>query len=649
MRTTPSVFSKTHLAFAAWLTMGIAGSHAANAAVPGRLPALEDVSISPDGERIAYVKTHGDERVLVVTALDHPAAPTGVQVGDSKLRSVGWIDNGHLLIGVSETTVPAIKFRTTNFSSSFEWGRLLTFDVQKGDLHALSFNVPDELTYDLVAGAAAVRKVDGEPTLFVPGWVRRDIVRAALYAYSGEHHARVVATSRVGTGWLLDQSGRIAAQSHYDNDRQTWEIRTRSDNSDQMTLAASGIAAVDIPQMIGFSATGDAIIVEFVEHGAPVWKPLLLKDNSWGEPLEHGASFGRPIEGSYDGRIIGAVRGVEDPTYVFFDNEAQAHWNAVLRAFPGEHVRLASTSDDHTKMVVRVFGAKDGYVYALYDWYSHRATILGQVYDGVGAPAEVRAITYAAGDGLAIPAILTLPRGVPEKPLPLVVLPHGGPAAADTLDFNWWAQALADQGYAVLQPNYRGSTLSYAHKAAGFGEWGRKMQTDLSDGVRYLAASGVIDPQRVCIVGASYGGYAALAGVTLDTGVYRCAVSVAGLSDLKRFLRATYTMAGSSNPAQRFWDRFMGLTSPSDPALLAISPIEHVAQVSVPVLLIHGRDDTVVRYEQSQLMLNALKQAGKSVELVTLDDEDHWLSHSKTRLQMLQACVAFLKANNPPN
>jgi len=227
------------------------------------------------------------------------------------------------------------------------------------------------------------------------------------------------------------------------------------------------------------------------------------------------------------------------------------------------------------------------------------------------------------------------------------VLPHGGPAVADTLQFDWWAQALASQGYAVLQPNYRGSALSLRFIEAGFGQWGRKMQTDLSDGVRYLAKQGVIDLARVCIVGGSYGGYAALAGVTLDPGVYRCAVAVAGISDLRRFRK--WTIENHLSWSQRYWDRFMGTADQNDPALVEISPIEHVSAVTVPVLLIHGRDDTVVPFEQSDMMLSALKRAGKSVQLVTMKHEDHWLSRSETRLQMLQASVEFLKANNPPN
>jgi len=245
---------------------------------------------------------------------------------------------------------------------------------------------------------------------------------------------------------------------------------------------------------------------------------------------------------------------------------------------------------------------------------------------------------------------VTLPRGREPANLPLIVLPHGGPAAVDSDRFDWWAQALAEQGYVVLQPNYRGSDLSAQFTAAGFGEWGRKMQTDLSDGVRYLAKEGTIDPKRVCIVGASYGGYAALAGATLDLGVYRCAVSVAGPSDLKRILRWTNERSErSDNVTQRYWDRFMGVSGPSDPALERISPIEHVAAVTAPILLIHGRDDTVVPYEQSEVMASALKRAGKSVEFVTLKHEDHWLSRSATRLQMLEATVAFLRTNNPPD
>jgi dipeptidyl aminopeptidase/acylaminoacyl peptidase len=327
----------------------------------------------------------------------------------------------------------------------------------------------------------------------------------------------------------------------------------------------------------------------------------------------------------------------------------QAQWDVIVRTFDGEHVRLVSAADGFTKFVVRVDGAKHGFLYELVDLKAHRADPIGDVYEGGALPLPVRRITYAATDGLQIPAYLTLPRVGNGKNLPLIVLTHGGPAARDTADFDWWAQALADQNYAVLQPNYRGSDLDWRFLAAGFGEWGRKMQTDLSDGVRYLVREGIVDVQRVCIVGASYGGYAALAGVTLDPGVYRCAVSVAGLSDLKRWLDwvNAKNLGRQNNMTQRYWDRFMGVSGPTDPVLDAISPIRHLDAVNVPVLLIHGQDDTVVPYEQSRVMFDALRHAGKDVEFVTLKHEDHWLSRSETRLQMLEKSVAFLRAHNP--
>jgi dipeptidyl aminopeptidase/acylaminoacyl peptidase len=224
-------------------------------------------------------------------------------------------------------------------------------------------------------------------------------------------------------------------------------------------------------------------------------------------------------------------------------------------------------------------------------------------------------------------------------------MPHDGPASVVAARFNWWAQALAALGYAVLQPNFRGSNLNRHFVEAGFGEWGRKMQTDLSDGVRYLAQQGVADPARVCIAGLGYGGYAALAGVTLQQGVYRCAISVGGIGDLKRFLAWANEHAGGVT--ERSWDRFLGIAGSRDVELKSISPVEHVSGDTAPVLLVHGSDDTEVPPEQSEVMADALKRAGGTAQLVKLENEDHWLSRSATRQQMLDAAVAFLQINNP--
>jgi dipeptidyl aminopeptidase/acylaminoacyl peptidase len=259
----------------------------------------------------------------------------------------------------------------------------------------------------------------------------------------------------------------------------------------------------------------------------------------------------------------------------------------------------------------------------------------------------VKPVAFNAADGTPLTGYLTIPNVADPKNLPLVVFPHGGPAARDELEFDWWAQAMASRGYAVLQVNYRGSS-GFGRKflEAGYGEWGRKMQTDLSDGVAWLASQGTVDPKRVCIAGASYGGYAALAGAALQPGVYRCAVSVSGPSELGRMV--AWARENHSLTAQRYWLRFMGADGVHDQALADISPADHAGAVTAPVLLIHGRDDAVVPFEQSQIMADALRRAGKTVDLVPLDHEDHYLSSGATRLQMLRAVIDFLQKNNPP-
>lgn len=394
----------------------------------------------------------------------------------------------------------------------------------------------------------------------------------------------------------------------------------------------------------------DTLLVSKTESGDPVWRLMSTKDGTLGPPMAEHRVLDEPIEDRLTHRMIGGVHVEDDAQYVFFDPSHQRRWNATVKAFDAEHVQLESASADFRNIVVRVEGKQFGYQYQLVNFDTDRAEPVGDVYAGLTEPVEVRRVTYPAADGMQIPAYLTLPHGREPRNLPLIVLPHGGPAARDTADFDWWSQALADQGYAVLQPNYRGSMLNARFLQAGYGEWGRKMQTDLSDGVRFLAKEGIADPARVCIVGGSYGGYAALAGVTLDPGVYRCAVSVAGLADLKRMLSWVNAKNFSAkNYAQRYWDRFMGVTGPGDPVLSRISPIEHVDAISAPVLLIHGRDDTVVPFEQSEVMYKALRRSQKAVELVVLDHEDHWLSRSETRLQMLKSTVAFLRAHNPPD
>jgi dipeptidyl aminopeptidase/acylaminoacyl peptidase len=253
-------------------------------------------------------------------------------------------------------------------------------------------------------------------------------------------------------------------------------------------------------------------------------------------------------------------------------------------------------------------------------------------------------IDYKAADQQEMDGVLTLPPGREARNLPVIVLPHGGPHARDEPEFDWWAQAYASRGYAVFQPNFRGSTgRSDAFRNASANEWGRKMQTDISDGLAELARRGIVDPKRACIVGASYGGYAALAGVTLQHGIYRCAVAVAPVADLDLLVDTEVRDSGHSAMTVRAYREDLGDPKGYD----VVSPRRHAAQADAPILLIHGKDDTVVSFRHSESMAGALRAAGKPYEFVVLKHEDHWLSVSDTRSQMLAESMRFVQKYNP--
>ena len=610
--------------------------------VYGRLPSLENVALSPGGTRLAMIRTIQNHRVLMVISLaDRKLMGKPLNFGEVKLRSIGWADDDNLMLITSSTTLPMGLIGRVS-----EWSMLSVIDVNTQKLH--TYPDPDKSDIrimNVIAGDTMVRHLAGHTVLFIPGIYVEDKTFPGLFKVDlSTGMQRLLRQGNEDTqGWLVDENGEVAAEEDYSSKAQHWKLLERREG--HLREIASGHEPIEIPELLGFGPVPGTLLMQIVEDGDPVWRQLSLQDGSFGPPMAERNALEEPIEDRLTHRMIGGVHLGDTASYVFFDRTVQAWWNSIVTGFDGEQVELVSASADFNKIIVQVNGPLHGYEYELMDIKTHRAERVGQVYEGLGNPLEVKRIDYAAADGLQIPAYLTFPRGKPPKNLPLIVFPHGGPRARDTAQFDWWAQAMASQGYLVLQPNFRGSSVTMSHTSAGFGEWGRKMQTDLSDGVRYLVKQGMVDPQRVCIVGASYGGYAALAGVTLDPGVYRCAVSVAGISDLKHMLQES----SSDSSERRFWDRYMGVTGPSDPVLQQISPIKHVDAINVPVLLIHGRDDTVVTFDQSRDMYDAMKHAGKDVQMVTLKKEDHWLSRSETRLEMLQASVGFLRTHNPPD
>lgn len=639
-----------------WLgLLGLASLSAASGApleAYGRLPALENVTISPDGKELAYVTGFEGNTTVVVYGVDSSKILAGINLGSIKVRGLSWADNDNILITASTTALAPELFGPKGERSVAQ-----IFTVSSKTLHPLLIGA--RMSFNIIYSRPVSRTIDGHTIVFVEA-EHSVLTHGRLSLFAIDIGYADFALNRIkiledGTslaaGWTIDSSGNAVASEEYNEGNKSWVLNVMVNGRWVKTLDVA--APIDIPEIQGLSADGRSLIVRLIAGGKRVVEEVSLADGSVKKLSDPVASLEYPFVDDRTGRVIGHVMIDSGIHYTFADKTDQSAWNSVAQAFSGETVHLVSWSTDRRRVVVRVEGTSSGCHYELIDLNTGLAKPIGPAFEGIGRAdvSDVKYVTYAAADGLKIPAYLTLPRGRPAKNLPLIVLAHGGPTAQDEPGFDWWAQAFASRGYAVLQPQFRGSDgLGWDHLAAGYGQWGRKMQTDLSDGVRYLAAQGLIDLKRVCIVGGSYGGYAALAGATLDRGVYRCAVAVAPVADPHSFLVwRRDRQIWSDSIALRFWSRFMGVENFDDPRLSEISPVAHAAQADIPVLLIHGSNDTVVPFSQSEEMESALRDAGKKVSFVKLDSEDHWLSRSETREQMLSASVAFLEKNNPAN
>ena len=621
----------------------------------GKLPAMEMVTLSPSGERYAFVADVNGVRQLFIATTDNKPLKI-VPIGVAKVWNVEWAGDDFVLVGTSATT--HLMGYTVN---KMELRSVVVFDLRT-DKQIGVFNHHSEVDPS-VFGRYGVAQIDGrwygyfgalslERSTPFSDWyhsnttddqINRDLYRVDLE--TGELHLAAKGQA-YSDGWLVDAKGEVVARSLYNEKNGDWRVITGPFGGRDL---ASGREPFGGVALLGLARTADGLLIRRDGDDGLVTEELPLAGGP-AKPVLAADSAERLIEDRRTGLWIGVTTDADEPVPTLFAPADDAKVRAARKAFPGYRVALTSWSADFNRMIVYTDGGDDSGTYWIVDIAKKSAAPLGEAFPSVHSTdvGPTRMIDWKAADGLALRGVLTLPPGREAKNLPLVVMPHGGPGARDYPGFDYWAQAFASRGYAVFQPNFRGST-GYGEKLyeAGYGEWGRKMQTDVSDGAAELVREGIVDPKRACIVGWSYGGYAALAGVTLQHGLYRCSVSMAGVADLARFSSNLREEGGDHDSATtRFWKTFMGADTNAH-GLAAISPVKLAGQADAPILLIHGKDDTTVPIDQSDAMEGALKAAGKPVERLTLDHADHWLLEQDARVAMLKASVAFVEKYNP--
>jgi len=648
------------LTFAAIVLLRAATLHAADvppAEAFGAVPEVSEVELSPDGKLLAWREVTAKGSFVVIFDLDARVRKKMLALGsDGKLRSLAWADNETVLLTVSVFAT----YGSRSAADHYEVYRTYAADAGTGRTRMLLMG---EGARQFVTGARMLAWRTPKPKTVIMSTLDFSEVHARQQTGSRLDVTRkdegwvsqvFEVNTRTGKGtlitsgsaftldWVVNRNGEPVARSEWNPASSLFTVLARSGLAWKEIFREKDSGPKDV---YGLTTDETALIMSAVTPAGRSSLWMLPLDGSPGSPLlEHETNDVSGIV--YDpitrAPISASLGGVEQGLH-WIDKEAERRFRRVAGAFKGKRVAVYGRSEDGKRMIAHVDAPSSPPVYYFIDFAKGTADIVGEAYPALVDVklGEVGAISYKARDGAVVPAYLTIPPGVEGKDLPLVVLPHGGPEARDEYAFDWWAQFLAVRGYAVLQPQFRGSTgFGDAWRLAGYRQWGGLMQDDVTDGVKAMIEQGIADASRVCIVGASYGGYAALAGAAFTPELYRCAVSVNGVADLPLMLVYEKQHSGSESDQLAYWREHIG--SGSDPKVIAKSPLRVASQIQAPVMLMHAVNDTVVPQSQSQAMARELEKLQKKVSYVSLAGEDHWLSQSASRVQMLKELERFL-------
>ena len=349
------------------------------------------------------------------------------------------------------------------------------------------------------------------------------------------------------------------------------------------------------------------------------------------------------VKYSYKKKEIVGVSVITDKReYHFWDNERERLQKNLEKRLPGREVNIVSMDKDEQKMLIKASSDKSYGAYYYYDTKTDKLAKISEISPWLNSDqmADMKPIQFISRDGLTIHGYLTLPRISIMENLPVVVYPHGGPWYRDKWGFDKGVQFLANRGYAVLQINFRGSS-GYGKKfmSAGYKEWGRKIQNDITDGVYWLIKQGIVDSNRIGIVGYSFGGYCALQGLVSTPDLYSCAVSLGGMSDILSFLES---IPPTWTPFKKMLYEIVGDPVKDKEQLVAASPYYNVDKIKAPIFIAQGANDTKVRKSTTDKFVQKLKDNGINVQYMVKENEVHGFKNEENRIEFYRETEKFL-------
>lgn len=594
--------------------------------------------VSPSGEKIAYRLT-GDKRdYMVVLDLISGKVLASLDISEIRPENTYFIDESRLIF------VSTSNNRLRGFWGRHEISRAFSFNIETKKIHSLL-----DPGYGIYRGQTNLGSIvsissDGKYT-YMPTWVNQSSYSLVKSNLDIQRKPRVFKKGTSNTiDFFVDNKDTIIARETYDNSTDIHKLQAIKDG--KWVDIFEETTKYRTKSFVGMTPDYQSIVMlkQDKEHGRFAYYTISIKDGSISAPLfSHKNKDVEHVLTNINRVVYGVMYSGFKPTYEFFDQKLNKLFVEISQSLPDNTFLLSDHTPDWSKIVFYVEGSGSSGEYFIYEKGEFFALASARPQIEPEQVNQVSEFHYSARDGLKIPALVTLPNVEKVKKLPAILLPHGGPESYDKYGFDWLAQYFSSQGYLVIQPQFRGSSgFGAAHLLAGRGEWGRKMQDDLTDAIKALADKGYIDPNRVCIVGASYGGYAALAGATFNPEKYKCAISINGVSDVHLLIKESKKKYGRDHWVLSYWSDVISKGEVKEEHLDNISPINYVEQASIPVLLIHGERDEVVSIKQSEEMFEKLEDKGKDVKFIELEKGDHYLSNSENRMRTLKVIHDFV-------
>lgn len=597
-------------------------------------PEYAGAQISPDGKYISFIRPYKDVRNVWVKGVDEPFEKARPVTSEAK-RPIG------------------------NYFWSWDSKRILFVKDNDGDENFNVYSVdPAQATADSIptatnlTNAQKVRTViyavpQSSPDTIYIGLNDRDPAWHDLYKVSISTGQKTLIRENKDRlqGWVFDNKDQIRLASRAAVNGETEILKVDGDKFTQIyscgVLENCGAIRFtkDDKRFYLNTNKGDRDLSQLV-----LFDPETLKEELYEQDPLKRVDFGgigfsevtkEPILTSYQ----------DDKVRRYWkDKKYEADYNLIKKRLGDREVTFGSSTADEQKFIISTYSDVDPGTVWLYDRKTKNLSTLYTVREKLprSALAEMKPVRYPSSDGLEIPGYLTLPKGVEAKNLPVIVVPHGGPWGRDGWGYNSLAQFLANRGYAVLQPNFRAST-GYGKKFldAGNGQWGDKMQDDITWGVKYLVGQGIADPKRIGIMGGSYGGYATLAGVTYTPDTYAAAVAIVAPSNLN-------TLLGSIPPywesiRKTFHKRMGDPGTPEGKAQLdRQSPLNHVDKIKTPLMIVQGANDPRVKQAEADQIVVALRERNYPVQYLLAPDEGHGFQRPVNNMALYAESEKFL-------